>query len=78
MLKKLGFQRIPLIAFVMLVMLSVGSAYADDIATQSTIGIDTVWVLFASALVFFMQAGFGMLEAGFIRIKGFANDFKQR
>ena len=73
MLKKLGFQRIPLIAFVVLVMLSVGSAYADDIATQSTIGIDTVWVLFASALVFFMQAGFGMLEAGFIRIKNTSN-----
>jgi Amt family ammonium transporter len=73
MLKKLGFQRIPLIAFVMLVMLSVGSAYADDIATQSTGGIDTVWVLIASALVFFMQAGFGMLEAGFIRIKNTSN-----
>jgi ammonium transporter, Amt family len=73
MLKRLGFQRITLIAFVMLIMLSFGSAYADDMATQSNIGIDTVWVLIASALVFFMQAGFGMLEAGFIRIKNTSN-----
>ncbi len=31
--------------------------------------IDTVWVLIATALVFFMQAGFAMVEAGFTRAK---------
>ncbi len=30
---------------------------------------DYVWTLVAAALVFFMQAGFAMLEAGFIRAK---------
>ena len=29
-----------------------------------TIGLDTLWVLMAAALVFFMQAGFSFLEAG--------------
>jgi Amt family ammonium transporter len=36
-------------------------------------GLDTVWVLVAAFLVFFMQAGFGMVEAGFIRAKNTCN-----
>ena len=36
-------------------------------------GLDTVWVLIAAFLVFFMQAGFGMVEAGFIRAKNTVN-----
>jgi Amt family ammonium transporter len=32
-------------------------------------GLNTVWVLIAAFLVFLMQAGFGMLEAGLIRAK---------
>ncbi len=38
-----------------------------------TVGLDTVWVLLAAFLVFFMQAGFGMVEAGFIRAKNACN-----
>jgi Amt family ammonium transporter len=36
-------------------------------------GLDTFWILFAAFLVFFMQAGFGMLEAGLVRTKNAAN-----
>jgi ammonium transporter, Amt family len=35
--------------------------------------IDTLWVIFAGCLVFFMNAGFAMLEAGFCRSKNAAN-----
>ncbi|NIA21764.1 MAG: ammonium transporter [Anaerolineaceae bacterium] len=35
--------------------------------------VDTIWVLVAAFLVFFMQAGFGMVEAGFIRAKNSCN-----
>ena len=35
--------------------------------------IDTLWVLLAAILVFFMQAGFGMVEAGLIRSKNAGN-----
>jgi Amt family ammonium transporter len=35
--------------------------------------MDTLWVLLAAFLVFFMQAGFGMVEAGFIRAKNTGN-----
>jgi Amt family ammonium transporter len=45
---------------------------AVDAATLK-MGLDTVWVLTAAFLVFFMQAGFGMVEAGFIRAKNTCN-----
>lgn len=49
--------------------------YADEAATPqlSKTAIDTVWVLLTAFLVFFMQAGFGMVEAGFIRAKNTCN-----
>jgi Amt family ammonium transporter len=37
------------------------------------VGLDTVWLLLGAFLVFFMQAGFGMVEAGFIRAKNTCN-----
>ena len=37
------------------------------------ISLDIVWVLVAAALVFFMQAGFAMVEAGSTRAKNAAN-----
>ena len=40
---------------------------------QYVFGINTVWVLLCAALVFFMEAGFAMLEAGFIRSKNSMN-----
>ncbi|MDR0424772.1 MAG: ammonium transporter [Clostridiales Family XIII bacterium] len=35
--------------------------------------VDTIWVLVGAALVFFMQPGFAMLEAGLIRAKNVGN-----
>ena len=46
--------------------------FGADIA-RMTQGIDTVWVMLGAFLVFFMQAGFGMVEAGFIRAKNTCN-----
>ena len=40
-----------------------------DLAT----GINTVWMLLAAMLVFFMQPGFALVEAGFTRTKNTAN-----
>ncbi|OHB83314.1 MAG: hypothetical protein A2Z38_08800 [Planctomycetes bacterium RBG_19FT_COMBO_48_8] len=36
-------------------------------------GLDTVWVLLGAFLMFFMQAGFGMVEAGFERVYSHSN-----
>jgi Amt family ammonium transporter len=38
-----------------------------------SLSLDTVWVLLAAALVFFMQAGFALVEAGFTRTKNTTN-----
>ena len=35
--------------------------------------VDEVWIVLAAALVFFMQAGFALVEAGFTRAKNVAN-----
>lgn len=35
--------------------------------------VNTIWVLFGAALVFFMQAGFAMVETGFTRAKNAGN-----
>lgn len=38
-------------------------------------GVNTIWVLIASMLVFFMQAGFALVESGFTRAKNTTNIF---
>jgi len=42
-------------------------------AAATTGGVDTLWVTIAAMLVFFMQPGFGMVEAGFTRAKNACN-----
>ena len=60
---------------VLVVLLAAGPAMAQDTPTPASVldGLDTLWVLIAAALVFFMQAGFGMVEAGLIRTKNAGN-----
>jgi Amt family ammonium transporter len=45
---------------------------AEAVANVQT-NLDYVWTLVAAALVFFMQAGFAMVEAGFTRAKSAVN-----
>ena len=49
-----------------------GDEVADGLADLIA-AVDTVWLLIAAILVFFMQAGFGLLEAGFVRVKNTTN-----
>ena len=58
------------IALTSTMILSVSPAYAADI-TLST--VDIVWVLIAAVLVFFMQAGFALIESGSTRGKNSIN-----
>lgn len=69
-----------LMAVIVMVFLPCSTALADAHASENVIDIgqlkqavDTIWVLSAAFLVFFMQAGFGMVEAGFIRAKNTCN-----
>jgi len=59
-------------------ILSAGSLLAgDDSAAQQLsamkIAVDTIWVVVTAALVFFMNAGFAMLETGLCRSKNAVN-----
>lgn len=49
------------------------AAEAPDTLGDLTRGLDTVWMLLAAMLVFFMQPGFAMVEAGFTRMKNTTN-----
>ncbi len=44
-----------------------------DTIVSTISSADTIWVLLATALVFFMQAGFAMVETGFTRAKNAGN-----
>ncbi len=56
-----------------MLLFSVASAQEVDPIEDLTAALDTFWLLFAAFLVFFMQAGFAMVEAGFVRAKNTTN-----
>jgi Amt family ammonium transporter len=67
------FRRVFNVAFAFLLLfVFISPALAQEGETAVS-AVDTVWVLIAAALVFFMQAGFGFLEAGFVRSKNVVN-----
>jgi len=47
-------------------------AMADSIASQK-VALDTIWVMVAAFLVFFMNLGFALVESGFCRSKNTVN-----
>ncbi len=56
-------------------LLGASSVFAQEKETagQVTIQIDIIWLFVGSVLVFWMQAGFAMVESGFSRAKNAAN-----
>jgi Amt family ammonium transporter len=63
------------VAALVLLFWSVAANAADSGPTTSDlkVGLDTIWVLICAFLVFFMNAGFGMLETGLCRQKNAVN-----
>lgn len=62
-------------ACLLLVLLAPSTALAEEAAAtpEWKVALDTVWVVLAGILVFFMNAGFGLLETGFCRAKNAVN-----
>lgn len=52
---------------------------AEEVLTAEMVqsNLDQTWILLAGFLVFFMQAGFAMVEGGFIRAKGVVNSMAE-
>lgn len=77
-MRPLLLRTIPLLVLVV-VLMSASHAFALDGAiegekvSESQYVADTLWVMLAAFLVFFMQAGFAMVEAGFTRAKNAVN-----
>jgi Amt family ammonium transporter len=62
------------IAMILFISIFSNAAFAEEgVLYASQAGIDTLWVMIAAFMVFIMQAGFGMLEAGLIRTKNTCN-----
>ena len=57
----------------LLATLGIAAAQDAEAIADLILAVDTIWYVIAGILVFFMQAGFGMLEAGFVRVKNTAN-----
>ena len=70
---KKHLSRVGILTLLLAVLPFFSLAAADNNMAEIVRGIDTFWVLIAAFLVFFMQAGFGMVEAGFIRAKNTTN-----
>ena len=74
-------KKVGLVFGLVVLSFAVGPVFAESNTTEElasnigsiTQGLDTVWILIGAFLVFFMQAGFGMVEAGFIRAKNTCN-----
>jgi Amt family ammonium transporter len=78
MLRKIRLIKIVSIALALaaIFVLMSGTAFAqeEEVATSTiTLQIDTIWLFIGSFLVFWMQAGFAMVESGFSRSKNAAN-----
>jgi len=72
---KKWIRRVIIPALALLIMgVFTGRAQAQGLGDETVFSaVDTVWVLVAAFLVFFMQCGFGFLEAGFVRSKNVVN-----
>ena len=65
-------SEVMLVALILCLVVTV--AFADEPTADSNArALDTVWLLLAAFLVFFMQAGFAMVETGFTRAKNACN-----
>ncbi|MFW5982011.1 MAG: ammonium transporter [Halanaerobiaceae bacterium] len=62
-----------LLMFALMILMGSSLWAGEPTAQSNAIAIDTIWVLLAAFLVFFMQAGFAMVEAGFTRSKNAGN-----
>ena len=63
-----------LILLTALLLVPVAGAFAEDLSNDEIqAAFDAIWLIVAGALVFFMQAGFAMVETGLTRAKNAGN-----
>ena len=70
--KKIWFTTIATLVLVAIADLALAQEMGKQIA-HLKVTVDTVWVIICAALVFFMNSGFALLEAGLCRSKNAVN-----
>ena len=61
------------IGLVLFSVLAIGQVTAQEVMPEIVAAFDMIWLTVAGALVFFMQAGFAMVETGLTRAKNASN-----
>jgi len=69
MKRKLGVATVASLTTIVLLATAAGAQEAAEVQAN----LDNIWVFIAGILVFLMQAGFGLVEAGLTRAKNVAN-----
>lgn len=59
--------------FILLICTAMSLQAAEPVGKELALTVDPIWVIISAALVFFMQAGFLMLETGLSRLKNTIN-----
>ncbi|MFW5694192.1 MAG: ammonium transporter [Alkalispirochaeta sp.] len=62
-----------IIGMILFAVLAVGQVVAQEVLPEVEAAFDMIWLTVAGALVFFMQAGFAMVETGLTRAKNAGN-----
>ncbi|MFQ5614023.1 MAG: ammonium transporter, partial [Anaerolineae bacterium] len=74
MKSRMFYRALPIALLLTLAVGSVAHAQEGEPQAAQIAGqVDVIWLLLAAFLVFFMQAGFAMVESGFSRAKNAAN-----
>lgn len=62
-----------IIGMILFAVIAVGQVVAQEVLPEVEAAFDMIWLTIAGALVFFMQAGFAMVETGLTRAKNAGN-----
>ena len=62
-----------IIGMILFAVIAVGQVVAQEVLPEVVAAFDMIWLTVAGALVFFMQAGFAMVETGLTRAKNAGN-----
>ncbi|MFO8042893.1 MAG: ammonium transporter, partial [Alkalispirochaeta sp.] len=62
-----------IIGMILFAVIAGGQVVAQEVLPEVEAAFDMIWLTVAGALVFFMQAGFAMVETGLTRAKNAGN-----
>ncbi|MEM8722542.1 MAG: ammonium permease [Cyanobacteria bacterium P01_G01_bin.39] len=71
--RKLKFRFVGLFALVIILLMTIKPVVAQVTEATVSVEVNTLWLIVAGSLIFFMNAGFAMLEAGLCQTRNATN-----